>query len=288
MSSFPWDKLKVPTLRSVCKDIKAPASVSTGSKARMITFLEGVTKTGPVIPTPSADGEKKTTQTRLVMDAVVMPARQRQPPAVSQPLPPAKRALDQPQLEDVNMPGPSSALTFGLDFDDDEPKCAHGCQNGWLSRRTKFVLKVTASYSIDIDRESDGCYIAFTHFPAEYRLKKYEAREGLYVILRAVLDILKEGKVPHVTGVEALVDRVISKDKKKAKFYKAYVKTGASVDDALEALVFRTRDNRQPGDEEAECSDEILAELYGNKWESLPTCPTHDYDWEEVLDALVA
>ncbi|KAJ7122946.1 hypothetical protein C8R44DRAFT_158355 [Mycena epipterygia] len=180
-------------------------------------------------------------------------------------------------------------VDMALLLDVDHSTCEHGCQDGWLSPRTKFVLQVTAAVASDLVRhtgELAGEYghvgpVYLTNFlPAGITPRGKKAAplwvEAFAVLFEVIADIFKAGKIPTAD----LLEQTIARDKGKKKHFDVYRKQGADCEQLLQALVYGAKYEWEENDfAEAHCSEE---------WEALPACKKHDFDWGMAEDVLSA
>ncbi|KAJ7667511.1 hypothetical protein DFH06DRAFT_220300 [Mycena polygramma] len=165
---------------------------------------------------------------------------------------------------------------------DKETTC--GCQGGWLSPRTKFVLNVTAACAVD-DCNQEPASISslaplsfFQALPKSLRVASWF--EGLAVILGIISSKFEAGKIPDVDEVERAMALLTDSEKKAnlAAYQKSF-KSGAGAGEALEALVKGAK---------YQWEDEDFEEMYSDqeRWNALPKCAEHDFDWDLAEDEL--
>jgi len=134
MSSFPWEKFKAVTLRSACKDIGAPTGTNR-NRDEMVAFLKDVETRG--------------------LEAVLL----KMVPA----------AMEMTIVASSESTSSDVLIASGDDEwqdSDDEQTC--GCQNGWLSPRTKFALKVTAGLAEDLVPDTGELAGVYGHVGATF------------------------------------------------------------------------------------------------------------------------
>ncbi|KAJ7762722.1 hypothetical protein DFH07DRAFT_813213 [Mycena maculata] len=173
---------------------------------------------------------------------------------------------------------------------DAESACHGGCQDGWLSPRTKFVLHVTAEVAQDLVRHTGefaeefghtgGVYLAH-HIDREYLPEGTQAAplwvEGFSAMFEVIADIFESGRIPTAHQLDNATGDL--RYKEKWHLFQAYGRQGADAESVLEALVYGAKDDWEDGEfEDTHCE--------GEEWTALPTCPEHDFDWDLALDIL--
>jgi hypothetical protein len=154
-------------------------------------------------------------------------------------------------------------------------------------------LVVTAGVAQDLIRDTGDLagvygYVGPTYL-AEYmpanvlpRGKKAAAQwvEGFGMLFEVISEIFDAGMVPTPDELEQML--ALAKNKKRQKLLRYYAINGASNEDVLEALVMGAKYDWEEGEfKDTYCEDE-------EQWDELPTCATHDFDWDTALDVLAA
>ncbi|KAJ6543931.1 hypothetical protein B0H19DRAFT_1169004 [Mycena capillaripes] len=262
MTSFPWENLKAETLRSVCKDLGADSTTKRNRDA-MVAFLKDVETRGLASVFSSHEGPPATKTAAVAIPADASPA------TVSLPHDGAP--------EDIEM-------NFGLG---EEPTC--GCEHGWLSPRTKFVLKVTAGVAQDLVRDTGELAGEYGHVGATYLANYMSADllprgkkaagdwvEGFSMLFEIISQVFEDGKIPTADEVDKALELA---NRSQLKLFTAYAKKGAGCEDALEALVRGAKSDWEGEDfKDTYCEEE--------EWNALPTCAKHDFDWNLAIDML--
>ncbi|KAJ6463226.1 hypothetical protein C8R47DRAFT_81832 [Mycena vitilis] len=270
-SEFSWDSLRAATLRSMCRDVGGTAG-DLRTSAAMIEFLRDVENRDATAETPEARTNRAVGPVSSITENADV-ANDETPAASTGASSADELAAD---------------MQYSMNFGD-EPTCA--CQDGWLSPRTKFVLKVTAEVAQDLVRDTGefageyghvGATYLTDHIPAEYlpRGKAAAAKwvEAFEMVFEVIADMFDAGSIPHAYEVEQTL--ALPENKKKAQLFAAYTKWGGGAENALVALV----EGAKHAWEEEEFED-----THGDeKWNALPTCTEHDFDWDLVTDGLVA
>ncbi|KAF7330886.1 Non-histone chromosomal protein 6 [Mycena venus] len=194
-------------------------------------------------------------------------------------------------LKDVETRGLDAVMADGTDMYFDLEPSSCGCQDEWLSPRTRFVLKVTAAVAQDLVRDTGDLAGSFGHVGGVY-LAHYINREhlpvgrvaatrwveGFSIVFDVIHEIFEAGKIPDAREVEETIFLTQHKNNR-GELARAYATQGAGYEDVLEALVMGAKYDWEEGDfKEAHCDR--------SEWDALPTCAKHDFDWSLAEDVL--
>ncbi|KIM72833.1 hypothetical protein PILCRDRAFT_736748 [Piloderma croceum F 1598] len=122
MLSFPWDKLKAETLRTMCKDLGAGPAIKR-TKEDMVQFLKNIENRG--LTAVSQEGGVISKTATIASGDAIDEAKSTKPVA-KLPTPSSTE-----EIHDMD--------TATSDSDMGSESSCH-CQEGWLSPRMKFIL----------------------------------------------------------------------------------------------------------------------------------------------------